>query len=165
MPHVAVTMLEHENHLANVMTDANGVAKFCDAPVRPVDFVVGYRECGVVFVKGVVFRWPEPRNIYVVYDQLHCRGELVFPTSCQFLLRTRSANGEPLPGVRLNDSTIKNGVSDDSGRIFTNIRSGGLLEGTLEKQGWERVHITKRCTRGDEGDLELDIAMHPLEKH
>jgi hypothetical protein len=54
LANIAVVMVEHERHLATVTTDGNGLAEFCDAPLRPVDFVVGYRECGVVFVKGVM---------------------------------------------------------------------------------------------------------------
>jgi hypothetical protein len=161
LSNIAVVMVDHEAHLPGT-TDANGLVRFCDAPLRPVDFVIGYRECGVVFVKGVVFTWPESRDIYVVYNNAHCRDELIPPTTCQFLGRIRNEKGEPISGVLLHGGQSQTDVSDAFGRIFQTIKSGGRLDGVLEKEGWERVHVSQRCIRGDERDVEQSVTLHRL---
>ena len=150
-------MVEHETQRATVFTDTSGLAKFCDAPLHPVDFVVGTQDCGVVLVKGVKPTWPLMREIFVTYDKAHCGGEFIFPNSCQVLLRIHDEDGRPLAGAAFDSGLSERAISDDLGRIFRSIKSGEDLDGILKTVGREPTHILERCVRGDERDIELNV--------
>ena len=151
-------MVEKGIQVATVVTDANGKASFCDAPLHAVDIVIGTQDCGVVLVRGVKPTWPVTREIFVTYDRAHC-GELVFPDHCQVLLRIKDEEGRPLAGTEFGSGRSERDVSDVFGRIFRSIRSGEKLEGVLRKEGREPVHISERCVQEDERDVERDVVL------
>jgi hypothetical protein len=154
LPNVPVGMIERGTQIHTEITDASGSARFCDAPLHPVDLVVGTLDCAVVLVKGVKPTWPETREIDVIYDTGHC-GELSFPTSCLVLLRVHNEQGVPVAGAELGSGE----VSDASGRIFRLIKQGESLTGTLTKEGYEKAHISAPCIRGDERNVEKKIVL------
>ena len=164
LANIPVVMYGHDKHLAMGTTDASGLTRFCDAPLQRVDFAVGVRECGVVFLKGAVYTWPETRHIYVTYDPSHCSRELVPPSSCEILLRVHDDEGRAIPdaqlvsGRGLSQKVIA--ASDALGRIFRRLKSGERLDGVVEKGGLERARISEDCARDDERDVEVTVVLH-----
>jgi hypothetical protein len=158
---VPVGMVEKGTQGATVWTDANGTARFCDAPLHAVDIVVG-TQCGIVLVKSVKPTWPATRDIFVTYDDTYC-NEFTFPDHCQVLLRIQDEDGRPLIGAKFESGRSERGVSDVFGRIFASIKSGEKLEGVLMNEGRETVRISERCVQDDEHDVELKIVLHKRE--
>ncbi len=154
-----VEMVSGGRHLAVAMTNKQGLARFCDAPLQGVDFAVGVRDCGVVLVKGVKLTWPETREVFITYDNGHCSGELIFPNSCQLLLRVHDEEGRPLEGAEIDSGPSTPSVSDDFGRIFLLVKSGENLEGVLKMEGREPVRISEHCVRDDERDFEKSVVL------
>lgn len=156
---VPVGLVEKGTQVATVVSDAHGTARFCDAPLHAVDIVVGTQGCGVVVVKGIKPTWPATRDVFVTYDETHCR-ELVPADQCLVLLRVRNEDGHPLAGALLKSGQAEQDMSDIFGRIFSSIRSGEKLQGTLTHKGLEPAHISEQCISGDERDLELKVVLH-----
>ncbi len=48
---VPVALVENRTQFGTVFTDANGLARICDAPLHRVDIVVGIDLCGMVLVE------------------------------------------------------------------------------------------------------------------
>lgn len=147
-----------------VVTDANGLARFCDEPLHAVDFVVGTRGCGVVLIKAVKPTWPETKNIFITYDKTHCDGELLFPHRCQILLRIHDQEGHPLGGAEFDFGQSESASSDAFGRIFRSIQSGENLNGMVKMNGRESTRISARCVRGDERDVEENVVLRKSRK-
>jgi len=157
-----VEMVSRGRHLAVAMTNKQGLVRFCDAPLQDVDFAVGVRDCGVVLVKGVKLTWPKTREIFITYDKGHCSGELIFPTSCQVLLRVHDQGGHALVGASFDSGQSGLGTTDILGRIFRSIKSGENLDGVVRMEGHEPTRISARCVRGDERDVEQDVVLRKL---
>jgi len=156
---VPVGMVEHGAQRATALTDSSGLAKFCDAPLQPVDFVTGTLDCGVVLVKGVKPTWPETREILVTYDKAHCGGELTFPNSCRILLRVHDEQGRPLGGAAFDFGPSERSISDAFGRIFRSVKSGENLDGVIKLEGRMPAPISERCIRGNERDVEQTVVL------
>jgi hypothetical protein len=136
-------MVENGIEGATRITDANGQATFCDAPLHRVDLVIGTLDCGVVLVKGIKSTWPETRNVFVTYDQGHCGGEVVFPSSCEVLLRIHDEEGRPLAGAEFDYGSSQRDASDAFGRIFRSVKPGKAVEGVLKKEGRQPVRVSE----------------------
>jgi hypothetical protein len=81
------------------ITDANGLARLCDAPLESVDIAVGFDVCGLVLVKHLHQKWPETIRLFVTFDDHPCE-HFVPPEFCHVLLRVRDPRGSALPGAR-----------------------------------------------------------------
>src|SRR5580658_7426226 len=60
---VATVVIASGSPIAEKLTDKDGTAEFCDAPLRPVDISVGFAGCGLVINKGVKPRWLQTREL------------------------------------------------------------------------------------------------------
>ena len=155
-----VEMVSNGNPPVVAVSDKQGIARFCDAPVRPVDFAIGTRDCGVILVRGLRLTWPKTRKVFVTYDRTHCGGELIFPTSCLILLRIADDEGRPLAGAELDSGPSERHVSDPFGRIFRLIMAGEDLMGVVKKEGYEPAHVLEHCVRNDERDIEPSVVLY-----
>jgi hypothetical protein len=144
------------------VTDANGVALLCDAPVHKVDIVVGAVGQGLTFVKAVKPTWPKSRVIVVIRDDSEW-DEFVFPDACQVLLRIQNEHGLPVAGARFDGRSsgvsASMDTSDELGRLFRRLKSGGSLNGSIAGRGYLSAPVAARCIKGDEKDIELRIVL------
>lgn len=53
-------------------TDAGGVARICDAPLEPIDLVVGKDICGSVMVRLLRYQWPDTEQVLVTFAEKPC---------------------------------------------------------------------------------------------
>ena len=69
---VPVYLVRDRATIADTTTDVNGLAKLCDAPLKPVDIAVGFDVCGSVVVRDIEATWPAMRQIFVTYMETPC---------------------------------------------------------------------------------------------
>jgi hypothetical protein len=160
---VSVTMVQHGDTAfgPEVRTGADGTVKLCDAPLAPIDIVVGFDRCGAVMIKHVMFDWISPKKILVTYAPSRC-GEFVFPEECHILFRIIDGDGRPLAGAGFSASQDRDlPVSDEFGRLFRSVGDGQLLNGTVRKSGFKDATVSVRCTQEGEHNIEIKV---PLER-
>jgi hypothetical protein len=122
--------------ISDTISDANGVARICDAPLEPVDIGVGFDVCGSVLVRAVKPTWPAIRKIFVTYAQTPC-DRFVFEDRCQVWLRIQDEEGRLVVGARFEgkpSSAPGSDVSDHFGRLFRSIKTGEALDGVVVKE-------------------------------
>jgi hypothetical protein len=157
---VSVAMVERGGEsgagaLTETQTDATGKATLCDAPLHPVDIIVGLDVCGAVWVRGVRAVWPTTRQIVVTYDGDSCH-DFAFSDHCQALLRIQDDGGRPVVGAQFNASPSEQSRSDVFGRLFRSLKNGENLSGVVFKDGYEPAQVSEACL----DYLELKIVLH-----
>ena len=144
--------------LAETTTDANGVARLCDAPLGAVEIVVGFDICGLVLVRDVKAEWPATRRVYVTYEKVPC-PHFVYADTCLVLIRVRDERGEPLAAARIDRRAptpgVGSGLSDAFGRLFLSVKRGEKVEGVITKEGYESGRFSEVCT----DDIESKVAL------
>jgi len=155
-----------------VMTNAQGIARLCDAPPGLSEIVVGGNRCGAVSVKYLRAWWMKTRRVFVTYD--NCSGEEWFvPRTCLLTIRVRDERGTPIAGVELgapnepptprDQERISEGfetrISDQFGRIFRLVVFGETLQGSLSKDGYTSGQVAAQCKAGQSFDLERTIVL------
>jgi len=146
--------------IAATRTDAEGVAEFCDAPLDPVDLIVGFDACGAVWVRSVKATWPATRQISVTYVDEVC-DHFNPPEHCQILLRVQDDRGRPVVGARFEgtpSALSSPDYSDAFGRLFRIVNTGGALEGTVAEEGHEPSRVSAQCRLW--GDREIKVILH-----
>jgi len=142
-------------------TDKSGVARLCDAPLAPVNIVVGFDMCGSVVVRVMRQTWPETQTVFVTYARTFC-AHVPIQDRCQVLLRIQDEKGRPLAGARLEGApatSSESDVSDVFGRLFRSIKAGEKLEGAVVKEGWRPARVSHACIEHDEDDIELKVVL------
>jgi hypothetical protein len=162
---VAVGIVEGGRELTETLTDARGRARFCDAPLRPVDVFVGFASCGLVTAKQVRPLWLRTRRVLIIYDGSYCKEFGPFPTRCRILLRINDDSGRPLAGARFTEATPRNdqvsAPSDIFGRLFRVVEAEGMLEGSVTKEGYGSAPVSQTCLlREEEADREVKVVLH-----
>lgn len=145
--------------LSGTTTDANGIARICDAPLKAVDIGVGFDVCGSVLVRNVKATWPEVRQVFVTYVETPC-DHFLFGDRCQVLLRVQDEAGRPVVGARFDgrpSAVSGSEVSDEFGRVFRSIKRGEKVEGLVIKEGRAPARISEPCLLRGEHDLELKV--------
>jgi hypothetical protein len=163
---IAAGMSQGGMALAEKLTDAGGIAEFCDAPATPVDIFVGFASCGLVVNKQVEPLWLHTREVYVVYDRSHCSEFGPSPTECHVLLRVRDESGKPLPGAVLTQDQARGAGqpadSDSFGRLFFTAAEGGTIRGTITRQGYKPETFLQHCAlRESDADREVTVVLRP----
>jgi len=145
------------------MTDANGTARICDAPIGTVDVFVGFDACGLVVIKEVKPLWLETKKLFVTYARSSCGEFNSNPKSCHIVLRVKDEVGRPLAGARFEGKASAKSVgepilSDSFGRLFRTLEADQMLEGYITKLGYNPTPISQRCVLL-EADRELMVAL------
>jgi hypothetical protein len=157
-----VGIVDKGTQIGTETTDANGVARLCDAPVHKIDIAVGAVGQGLTIVRAVKPTWPKTRVIVVIRDD-SAWDEFVFPDACQILLRIRDERGLPISGARFEGRSsgvlASMNTSDDLGRLFRKLKSGGSLNGSIAGRGYISAPVAARCIKGDEDDIELRFVL------
>src|SRR5260370_10638082 len=82
MSEVPVALIRgHKTTFYETTTDANGVARLCDAPLENVDIIVGFDMCKSVMVRFLMPTWPDTQRISVTYVKTFC-GFASFKPNC-----------------------------------------------------------------------------------
>jgi hypothetical protein len=164
---VAVGIVEGGRATAftETLTDARGRARFCDAPLSPVDVFVGFASCGLVIAKQIRPLWLRTRRVLITYDGSYCEEFGPFPTQCHILLRINDDSGRSIAGARFTEATPRNdqasAPSDPFGRLFRVVEGEGVLEGSVTKEGYASAPVSKRCLLREDGvDREVKIVLH-----
>jgi hypothetical protein len=157
---VPVLMLRRDTTVfAETTTTKDGTARLCDAPLDPVDIVVGFDMCGSVVVRVLKPTWPKIRRVFVTYLQTFC-DHLPSDNYCQVLLRVHDEKGRPVAGARFEGSPSDvSDVSDIFGRLFRLVRPGEKLEGVVTKDGRQSDRVSEQCIAYDEHDAELKVVL------
>jgi hypothetical protein len=157
-----VGIVDKGKDITTAVTDANGVARLCDAPVHKIDIVVGAVGQGLTLVKAVKPTWPKTRVLVVIRDDSEW-DEFVFPDACQILLRIRDERGLPVSGARFDGRSsgvlASMDTSDKLGRLFRKLRSGGVLNGSIAERGYISAPVAATCIKGDEADAEVRVVL------
>lgn len=139
------------------VTDAQGVARLCDAPLEYMDVVVGRDVCGSVLVRHLKHTWPETRRVYVTYVDDPC-DHFGVESVCRILLRIVDNAGRPLEGVGFNGvppNQDEHRVSDIFGRLYYSLMRGQTLEGTVSKEGKRPARVSTSCVDDKEITVHL----------
>jgi hypothetical protein len=143
---------------SETLTDENGVARLCDAPLEAVNIAVGFDVCGLVTVRNLHPLWPETKRVFVTFEDNPC-NHFVLSEHCQVLLRVEDQESRPVPGVRFNGSLPKNGsgsdTSDELGRIFRLVKRDEKLEGVVTGDRGRTKAISVLVT----DDVELRVVL------
>jgi hypothetical protein len=147
---------------AQTLTNANGIARLCDAPIGPVDVFVGFDACGLVVIKDVKPLWRETKKLFVTYARSSCGEFNSNARNCHIILRVKDETGHPLAGARFegkaSESTWEPLVSDSFGRLFREIEADQTLEGYIAKLGYNPTPISHKCLLQD-ADRELVVSL------
>lgn len=147
--------------IESALTDRQGVARLCDAPIGLVDIEVGGRRCGAVSVRYLRSWWLKPRRVSVTYQS--CAGEeWAVAGGCLLIIRVRDEQNAPIAGVLFespNDQPRpQTRISDKLGRIFRFIDYGGTTTGRLSKEGYSSQIINQSCrSKEDRNERELTV--------
>lgn len=159
VPDVPVALIrERKTTFSQTKTNANGVARLCDAPLENVDIFVGFDMCNSVLVGYLMPRWPDTQHVFVTYVKTFC-GFVSSNPDCQILLRIQDEAGRALAGARFDGKDSASSgfdVSDVFGRLFRSLKTGEKLVGIVTKAGSAPARISVQCT----DDLELKVVMH-----
>jgi hypothetical protein len=158
---VPVALIEKGQQRPETRTDGRGIARLCEAPLRPVDIAVGVDLCGSVLLRHVQPNWPEVRRVFVIYQGEPCE-RFAFADRCLTLLRVTTENGSPVPGARLEGGgTVLPGsmLTDAFGRLFVQLKRGESLLGMIVKEGRQPVRISERCASLGEDYIEDTVVL------
>jgi hypothetical protein len=61
-----------QNMFADSMTNANGVARICNAPLETVDIAAGFDVCGLVMIRNLHPKWPKTIKLFVMFEENAC---------------------------------------------------------------------------------------------
>jgi hypothetical protein len=150
------TVEDGKQEISEAVTDKNGVARICDAPLEAVDIAVGQDVCGLILVQRVRQTWPQTHRIFVTYAPNPCYHMGISP-QCQVLLRIKDESGRPISGVLLEGITSARGskVSDDLGRYFLIVKRGEKVRGVLHKDGYRESEFAEVCS----DDIERKVTL------
>jgi hypothetical protein len=139
-------------------SDANGVARLCDAPLEAVDIAVGFDVCGLVVVRNLHSLWPKTKRLFVTFEENPC-NHFVLAEYCQVLLRVQDQEGRPVAGVRFNGSLPQESsgsdTSDELGRIFRLVKREARLEGAVRGNRERQASVSALVT----DDVEIKVIL------
>lgn len=163
-PHADVALLEDgpvgsgKTILSTSQTDAGGVARICDAPLRPTSILAGYEGvCGTVIVRNVYPDWPNSIRITIMMTDLPCPGFNPKP-SCTLLVRVVDRQRRPVAGAFLAAASIQSTVptkSDSLGRVYRKLNRNERFEGMVTKDGQRSMPIVASC--GDDTEVTVEL--------
>ena len=144
-------------------TDLQGNVKLCDAPLDPVDVVIGFDSCGSVTIRKVQPDWLETKQVWATYERSYC-PELILPRACHVVVRVKDGDGKPVAGARLAELTGYTGrhayLSDNFGRIFLLVPQGEVVRGWVAKKDEGRVPVSTLCNLDSEPNVDISVALH-----
>jgi hypothetical protein len=143
---------------SQAISDVNGVARLCDAPMEPVDIVVGLDICGSVMIRSLKPTWPSTQHLSATYSPRTCEF-VSFREDCLVLLRIVDEEGRSVPGAEFATApaaTSGGKGSDAYGRLFRIVKKGQTLKGFVFKEGFASATVEKRC----QDDLESKVVLH-----
>ena len=158
---VAVSLSQNRSQLANFDTDADGVARICDAPLKSVDIAIGKDICQSVHVLNAKATFPLVKQIFVIYQEVAC-NHFIFLDRCQALLRIQSRDGRPISGAQFESErsgAASLGISDKFGRLYGQVKLGEALIGIVRKAGYRPEKVLEKCTTQGESDLERRVTL------
>lgn len=158
-PKVPVLLIRQNTTFSETATDANGLARLCDAPLQAVDIAVGVDVCGLVMVRNLHSMWPETKRVFVTFAENPC-DHFTVPEYCQVLLRIQDEEGRPVVGARLDEKPLSrnsgSNSSDDLGRLFRLVKRYDKLEGIVRGGRGQQARVSVLC----KDDVELKVILH-----
>jgi hypothetical protein len=146
---VPVGIARLSNTFAETVTDANGIARICDAPIDPVDVFIGFDACGLIVIKGVKPLWLETKRLFATYATSSCGEFNSNPKNCHIMLRVKDESGRPVAEARFegnaSESVREPIVGDSFGRLFRTVERDRTLQGSITKLGYNPTPISQRC--------------------
>lgn len=142
-----------------------GGARFCALGTDPVDILVGDESCNQVIVRNVQLLYSSTVTSKVLYDRSVCLNDpppdLV--PQCKVLFRVIDSQGRPVErsGARLALSGGEYLPADSRGRVYTLLRRGTALAGTVISPGFREEDIRVECPRAK--DIEVKVRLRRLE--
>jgi hypothetical protein len=160
---VPVGLLDHGNQTVTSWTNAQGIAKLCDAPLHAVDIVIGANPCasGVVLVKNIRATWPTTRKVFAIYETNPC-SLFVFPDQCQLLTHVQDQEGQPVAAAQFEGKPSllpADSSSDAFGRLFGSIKRGEKVEGLITRSGYEVARVSAECVAFGDSGLEQKVVL------
>jgi hypothetical protein len=149
---------ERKTTFSQTTTDANGMARLCDAPLENVDIFVGFDRCNSVLVGSLAPTWPDTQRIFVTYVKTFC-GFVTLKPDCQVLLRIQDEEGRAVAGARFDGKSSSSSgfdVSDVFGRLYRSLKTRDKLVGIVTRAGSQPARISVKC----EDDTELKVVLH-----
>lgn len=160
---VPVGIARQRGTFAETVTDADGIARICDAPIYPVDVFVGYDACGLVVIKGVKPLWLETRKLVATYAHSSCGEFNSFAKNCHILFRVKDEAGRSVAGARFEGKASGDPrepvLSDSFGRLFRAVEENQTLEGQITMAGYNPTSVSQSCLRRELGDRELVVVL------
>jgi hypothetical protein len=159
-----VVLAREGRRIGTAVTNENGIARICDAPLGALlDVEVG-KFCGAVTVRHLSAYWMRTRRVDVTYS--NCQGE-EFATlgGCEFVIRTHDDRDAPLSGVVFDvaqPQAVKaqsKRVSDHFGRIFHFLWYGTSFTAHLEKPGYTPQVLVGDCQAGSNPVREVTVIL------
>jgi hypothetical protein len=149
---------EHKSMLSEAVSDANGRARLCDAPLEAVDISVGFDVCGLVTILNLHSMWPDTKRIFVTFEDNPC-NHFVAAEYCQVLLRVQDDHGRAVVGARFSGKPFRresgSDVTDHLGRLYHLVKRGDRFEGSVRGAGGANASISVPVT----DDLELKVVL------
>lgn len=161
-----VTALRNGKPFASTVTDEQGIARFCDAPARPIQIQVGGNSCGSVLVRYLSPLWMKTRQVFVTFDD--CSEGFFIPGGCHLWIRVHDKHGDPLPGVLFETLSVpawgfeQTRLTDRYGRLFWFVPLGKTLEGRLVKDGYAGPGLRDECRSGEPSGRERVVVLERL---
>jgi hypothetical protein len=69
-PNIPVLMVQEGRQTFETKSDANGIARICDAPLGYVDIAAGLDVCGLVTVKDVTPEWLTTVRVFITFEDI-----------------------------------------------------------------------------------------------
>ena len=149
---IPVYLSREQMTIADTTTDSAGIARLCDATIKPIDIVIGKDICQSVIIRNVKPAWPDVKHIFVVYQEIGC-SHFVFDDYCQILIRVKGTNGVAIEGATFDvvqPKAARPGPSDSLGRLYRRIKIGETLVGSVSQRGYHKEPVRVACSpRGD----------------
>jgi hypothetical protein len=149
----------HQKTFYETVTNANGLARLCVAPLEAVDIVVGFDVCGLVSVRNLHPKWPETKLVFVTFEENPC-DHFSVSQSCQVLLHIQDDHGRPMAGARFKPDPMSTDsgseVSDSLGRLFRLVKRRNKVEGFIRGARGEQARISLICL----DDVEIKVLLH-----
>lgn len=160
---VAIITADNKEFSGEILTDRDGRARLCDAPMQPVTIIAGTDVCGLVAVKNISPIWPSTEHVFITFEPKSC-NHFPRPGPCTVLLRIVDEEDRPISNAAWRGQAPgAPALSDRFGRVIESVRDGGELVGTVSKEGYFPTKATASCSKDSERRMEKKIRMQRVQ--
>jgi hypothetical protein len=149
------------------ISDDNGIARLCDAPLGLLSISVGTNRCGSMSINFLQRPAAEPHKLKVIFN--NCAGiEWSQVGLCRWLIRLNTPEGQPIVGAVFQGKDDKQKPrsvrSDNWGRLSLVAGRGESLSGTVGKSGYLPETLSLSCSPGEPYDSDLRMTLNTSKK-